>query len=90
MKPLAISTNAAFKEVRLKPDEGDEVVGVPGTFDDRPAHLIPLADSLVSGHGAELTLVWDDGVTLVQHGFLDTKSNPPRFSPDIFTKPTGF
>lgn len=90
MKPLAISTNAAFKEVRLKPDVGDEVVGVPGTFDNRPAHLIPLADSLISGHGAELTLVWDDGVTLVQHGFLDTKSNPPRFSPDIFTKPTGF
>jgi len=90
MQSLAISTDGSFKEVKLKHDSGYEAVGVPGMFDDRPAYLIPLSDSLIDGHGAELTLVWDDGITLVQHGFLNIKSNPPRFSPNIFTKPTGF
>jgi len=90
MKPFPYFTSAA--KVELEHDSGFTSAGAPGTFDGRPAHILPTVDTLPEGNGAWVALTWANGKTLRQHGRLYLKQEPDRatFAVDMTEEPQGF
>jgi len=90
LKPFPYFTSAAT--VELEHDSGFKSSGVVGTFDGRPAHILPTVDTLSEGHGAAVLLTWANGKTLRQHGRFYLKQEPDRatFAVDMTEEPQGF